>query len=71
MPWAAIAQIAMTVLAMIIERKTDNAEDKELHKRLAQRLREQGLKDVRSRFEADDQLASNDAEWDRLEAEKK
>lgn len=59
-----IAQLAMWLLGGVIGGVKSNEKAKVLFDQLASELRTQGLKRVKSRFEAEDQLAAGDAAWD-------
>lgn len=62
-------RVAFVLVEWWFSRKKQDAESREIFLNLAKKLRETGVKGVRSRYESDQQLSEGDAEWDRREKE--
>jgi hypothetical protein len=67
----ALIKIAFLVLEYLAHRKGVTDESKRIFIKLAEDLRRLGLADVRSRYEAEEQLKSNDAEWEKRHEQRK
>lgn len=65
-----IAQVGMWLINYFISRKIVSDESKKIFIQVAEELRVLGAVNVKSRFEAEVQLDSNDKEWTNREAKK-
>lgn len=61
------AKFAMWVLEKFLFGSAQDAESRALFIKLAQMLREKGIANVRSRFEAEEQLGAGGSIWDERE----
>lgn len=59
-----VIRLALSVIEYFAERKNISKEERRVFVRLAEILRKQGLENVRSRFEAEDQIKEGNKMWD-------
>ena len=64
-----ILQLALWVLETFFLNDKQDKESRALFLELAQKLRDKGIKGVRSRFEAEAQIDEGNTEWNRREKE--
>jgi hypothetical protein len=69
-PVATIISFAMKIVEFFIAKSKDNAKLHAAFVSLAKELRSAGIADVRSRLEAESQIAAGSDEWDQREKNK-
>lgn len=62
---AALIKIVFMILEYLAHRKNVSNESKRIFMKLAEDFRRLGIAEVRSRYEAEAQLKSNDEEWEK------
>lgn len=67
----AIVQVIFMILEFLTQKKVVSEESKRIFINMAEELRKMGIKDVRSRYEAEKQLDSNDQAWTEIENKEK
>jgi len=65
MPW--ILQVAFWLLENFIGNNAQDTESRRIFLQLAKILREKGIRNVKSRFEAESQIDEANQEWDQRE----
>lgn len=63
------AKLGLFILEWVATRQQMKKEDREYFIKIAQALREKGLRDVKSRFESESQIDAANQEWDKRDAQ--